>query len=314
MTYENQAAIAADISNGAGISGEVRLVLRYAGRDVDQGAIDVEDLLAALNGFSSAFYRLADRESQEIKQRIRVTGISKSSANVHLEIFQLAQTHPVITSTLVGGVGYVAKKTADVVIEKIAAVAKAKKHIQNGTYTTEVSVNGDHNQIVIVNGVNARLPVDKDVFTLLQEGTIDNDLDKMTSPLREDAIDTFEIRREAESSPELHLDASDRPYFSKNRREATTTAELTMVGTMSTISKTTNAGIFITENGRRIRYRFTNEDRLAELYRQFAHLGPVKITCTAKLDENLDVISIEISNVEPLQDRLRFSDHQNRTE
>ncbi len=298
--------------SGTGVD-EVRVTLRYAGRDVDSGTIDVEDLLAALNGFSSAFYRLADRESQDVKQRIRVSGISKSSANVHLEIFELARAHPAIATALVSGVGYVGKKVVDVVIEKIAAVAKAKKHVQNSLYTTEVSVGGDHNQIVIVNGVNARLPVDKDVFVLMQEGTIDAELDKMTSPLREDAIDVFEIKRETAEAADLHLDASDRPYFSRSRREATTTAELTMLGTMTTISKTNNSGVFVAENGRRIRYRFTNEEKLAELYRQFAHLGPVKVTCTAKLDENLDVISIDISNVEPAQERLRFPDLSSRT-
>lgn len=290
----------------------VRLMLRYAGRDVDDGTIDVEDMLSALNGFSSAFYRLTERESQDSKQRIKVTGISKSSANIKLEIFHLAQAHPLIASAATGAVAYVGKKVADIVIEKIAGVAKAKKHVQNGLYTTEIAVDGDRNQVVIVNGVSARLPVDKDIFTLLQEGTIDAELDKMTSPLREDAIDVFEIRRESGETADLHLDASDRPYFSRTRREATTTAELTMVGTMNTISKANNSGIFVAENGRRIRYRFTSEDRLAELYRQFAHLGPVRVTCTAKLDENLDVISIDISNVEPVQARLRFSEDERR--
>ena len=287
---------------------DVRLYLRYAGKDVDDGTLDVEDLLAALNGFSSAFYRLADRESQDYKQRIKVTGISRSSANVHLQIFQLAQEHPLVTSAILGGAGYIGKKVADIVIEKIAGVAKAKKHIQNSPYTTEFAVDGDHNQVIIVNGVNARLPVSRDVLDLVQEGTIDAELDKMTSPLREDAVDVFEIRRNDASGIDLHLDASDRPYFSRVKREATKTADLTMVGTMNTISKTNNSGIFVAENGRRIRYRFTNEEKLPELYRQFAHLGPVRITCSARLDENLDVISIDISDVQPVQDRLKFAE------
>ena len=289
---------------------QVRLSLRYAGRDVDDGTIDVEDMLAALNGFSSAFYRLADRESPDPKQRIKVAGISKSSANIELEIFNLVRAHPVFASAMTGAAGYVGKKIADVVIDKIAGVAKAKKHVQNSLYTTEVAVDGDRNQIVIVNGVNARLPVDKDIFDLLQEGTIDAELDKMTSPLREDAVDVFEIKRAEEKVPDLHLNASDRPYFSRMRKEATTTAELTMVGTMSTISKANNSGIFVAENGRRIRYRFTAEEKLPELYRQFAHLGPVRVRCTARLDENLDVIAIDINDVEPLQGHLRFSERK----
>lgn len=287
---------------------QTRVVLRYAGRDVDDGTIAVDDLMAALNGFSGAYYRLAEREAQDVKQRIKVTGISKSSANVHLEIFQWARAHPKLATAATGAVAYVGKKLTDIVIAKIAGVAKAKKHIQNGLYTTEVSLNGNDNQVIIVNGLNARLPVDRDVYDLLQEGTIDSELDKMASPLREDAIDVFEIKHEGSATADLHLDASDRPYFAKVRREATTTAELTMVGTMNTISKANNSGVFIAENGRRIRYKFTSEEKLPELYRQFAHLGPVRITCTAKLDENLDVISIDISNVEPLQRSIGFPD------
>lgn len=302
-SFADAAAIEANID-----SDSTKVVLRYAGSDVDDGSIGVDDLLSALNGFSSAFYRLAEREAPDSKQRIKVSGISKSSANVHLEIFDLAAAHPKLAAAATGALVYVGKKVADAVIERIASVAKAKKHIQNGSYTTEVAVNGDHNQVIIINGVNARLPVDRDVYDLLEQGIIDADLDKMSAPLREDAVDTFEIKHEGVSIPDLHLDASDRPYFVKMRREATTTAELKMVGTMNTISKTNNSGIFIADNGRRIRYKFTNEDRLSELYHQFAHLGPVRITCTAKLDENLDVISIDISDVTPLQDQFEFPD------
>ena len=274
---QSAAAESTGLKTGTPTGDEVGVVLRYAGRDVDDGTIDVDDMLAALNGFSSAFYKLADRESDGAQQKIRVTGISRSSANVHLEIFQLAHDHPLVASAVTGGLAYVGKKI-------------------------------DNNNVVIVNGVNARLPVERDVFDLFEEGTIDADLDKMTSPLREDAIDAFEIRRDGDATPDLHLDASDRPYFARSHREATTTAELTMNGTMNTISKSNNSGIFVAENGRRIRYRFTNESKLAELYRMFAHLGPVKVRCTAKLDENLDVISIDISDVEAIQARIRFAD------
>jgi hypothetical protein len=287
---------------------QTKIVLRYTGSDVDDGSIGVDDLLSALNGFSSAFYRLAEREAPDSKQRIKVNGISKSSANIHLSIFDLAAAHPKLAAAATGAVVYVGKKIADAVIEKIAGVAKAKKHVQNGGYTTEVSVNGNSNQIVIINGVNARLPVDRDVFELLEQGTIDADLDKMSAPLREDAVESFEIKHEGLTVPDLHLDSSDRPYFARARREATTTAELKMTGTMNTISKTNNSGVFIADNGRRIRYRFTSEERLTELYHQFAHLGPVTITCIAKLDENLDVISIDISDVTPLQDQFQFPD------
>jgi hypothetical protein len=166
------------------------ITLRYLGPDVDDGSIGVDDLLAALNGFSSAFYKVSERESANQQQRIKVTGISQSSANIHLSISDLIQAHPdaskAVGTALLGGVAYVGKKIVDVVVEKISGVAKAKKHIQNGPYTTEIT--GNDNRIIIINGVGAQLPIEKDVFELLQDGGLDADLDRLTSPLREDAV------------------------------------------------------------------------------------------------------------------------------
>jgi hypothetical protein len=129
-----------DVPSDIPVSDQTHITLRYIGRDVDDGSIAVDDLLSALNGFSGAFYKIAERESLDYKQRIKVTGISKSSANVHLEIFQWAQNHPTIVKE-VGAVASfaatqltetgraLAKKLTDVVIERLVNVAKAKKHI-----------------------------------------------------------------------------------------------------------------------------------------------------------------------------------------
>jgi hypothetical protein len=279
-----------------------RIILRYVGRDVDDGSIAVDDLLSALNGFSSAFYRIAERESLDYKQRIKVAGISKSSANVHIEIFQWAQSHPIAAglmgTAVTGTVGAAAKKVTDLVIERLANVAKAKKHVQRQNYKTEIS--GDGNTVIIINGVNARLPISREDYDILEKGVIDSDLDRMASPLRQDYIDGFEIRHEDRESPDLRLEASDRPYFAKSRREAATTQDVTLIGSMTSISKRTNSGLFVIENGRKVRFKFSDPEKMPDLYLQFAHLGNVRVRCKAKLDDNLDVISIEISDVQPL--------------
>jgi hypothetical protein len=40
---------------------DTQVTLRYLGPDVDDGSIGIDDLLSALNGFSSAFYKVAER-------------------------------------------------------------------------------------------------------------------------------------------------------------------------------------------------------------------------------------------------------------
>jgi hypothetical protein len=285
------------------------ITLRYIGRDVESGSIAVDDLLATLNGFSSAFHKLAKRESLDYKPRIKVTGLSKSSANVHLEISQLAPSRPPMAK----GIGSVpslaatqltetgkalAKKLTDIVIGRIVNVAKAKKHVQWGAYRTELT--GDGNTVIIINGVNAQLSVNRDDFEILDKSVIDSDLDQMVSPLRENFIDAFEIKHDEREASDLHIEASERPYFARPHREAATIQEVTLVGTMTSISKTTNSGVFVTDDGRKVRVKFSDADNMPDFYLKFALLGLVRVTCNAKLDDNHELISIEVSDVRPL--------------
>ena len=288
---------------------ETQVTLRYLGPDVDDGSIGVDDLLSALNGFSSAFYKVAERTDLDQQQRIKVTGITQSSANIHLAIIAFAKAHEALIGTTVSGAVIAGardsltegvKRFTSSVIEKIVGTAKAKKHTQGGDFSVG-EVSGDHNRVLIINNLNVALPVERAVLDLLQDGTIDSELDKLTAPLREDAINSFELRQGTDRPPDLRLDSSDRPYFSRPRQTRTTTTQETeLVGTLNTVSKSSNSGIFISDSGKRIRYKFSGDD-LSQLYYRFAHLGPVRVVCIAKLDQNLDVVSIEISDIRPYE-------------
>ena len=293
---------------------ETLITLRYIGPDVNDGSIGIDDLLSALNGFSSAFYKVSERIDLDQPQRIKVRGITRSSANILISIIEIAKAHEAVITTVAGAVGLSAlagaqesvkdttKRLADKVLGRIVGTAKAKKHTQDGAYTVG-NIEGDNNRVLIVNNLNVSLPVDKGVLDLLKEGTIDSDLDKMTAPLREDAIDGFEIKHDGEEYPDLRLEASDRPYFAKPRQTRTTTTQETeLVGTLNTISKTSHSGYFIMDSGKRVRYRLAGED-MGVLYSRFAHLGQVRVRCTAKLDNDLDVVSIEISDIQPYEPR-----------
>jgi hypothetical protein len=289
---------------------ETLITLRYIGPDVDDGSIGVDDLLSALNGFSSAFYKVSERIDLDQPQRLKVRGISRSSANILISVLQFAKVHE---TAVVGGattlaasafagtneaVKGTAKRLADKVLNRIVGTAKAKKHTQDGTYTVG-NVEGDNNRVLIINNLNVALPVDKGVFDLFKEGTIDSDLDKMTAPLQEDAINAFEIKHDEQEYPDLRLEASDRPYFAKPRQTRTTTTQETeLIGTLNSLSKTSHSGVFIMDSGKRIRYRLAGED-MGLHYSRFAHLGQVRVRCIAKLNNDLDVVSIEISDIQP---------------
>jgi hypothetical protein len=142
--------------------------------------------------------------------------------------------------------------------------------------------------------------VNRDDFEILDKSVIDSDLEKMVSPLRQDLIDAFEIKHHEREAPDLRIEASERPYFARPGREAIITQEVTLVGTMTLISKTTNSGVFVTDDGRKVKVKFSDADNVTDFYLKFAHLGLVRVSCKAKLDDDLDVISIEVGDVHPL--------------
>jgi len=135
------------------------------------------------------------------------------------------------------------------VIERISEVAKAKKHIQNGKYS--VNQTGDGNRSIIINNLNVALPISKEALDLLQDGTIDPDLDKLTAPLRDEAIDGFEIAMMVRTCPNLALahptgHTLQNLAAPKQRRKS-----VVMIGTLTSIQQENELWLFCDRIGKK---------------------------------------------------------------
>jgi hypothetical protein len=57
----------------------VQITLKYDGRDVDDGTMPIQDVVSALQGFSSAYARIANQHDPNEQHQIRVSAINQSS-------------------------------------------------------------------------------------------------------------------------------------------------------------------------------------------------------------------------------------------
>ena len=276
---------------------KLTLHLRYYGPDVDDGSMSVEDIVPVLQGFSSAYGKLASVDDPTANHNIRVASVRPGSADLVLEVWRLLNDNaaPLAALGTVSGAGYW-------IVKKIVGVISAKRHVKKQPFREQISAT---NSIVIVNSDNATLEVPHDVFTLFKEGTIDPDLNKLTRPLRAGRIEMAELRATAADGSEVseRITVEERPYFTAEEATVTSTKEAWFVARLNSLTKSTNSGYLYLLNGRRVFYSYVG-DEPATLYRLFSHDGPVRVMCVAHMDENLEINLLEIHRIEKTQGEL----------
>ena len=67
---------------------QILIHLKYEGPDVDDGTMSIEDIAPVLQGFSSAYGKLAAATDPQAQHRIRITGVQKGSADIVLEAWR----------------------------------------------------------------------------------------------------------------------------------------------------------------------------------------------------------------------------------
>jgi hypothetical protein len=276
---------------------DTQIELVYDGPEVQDGTLAVEDMISALVGFGRAYAKVNELFSgPEEKHKLRVTGLERNSADIIISV----QMVPVLDSLLPHAQGILMGVGA--VLGGIAAVIKAKRVVGKEKNPT---INVTNNGVVIVNKNNTQVTLDKRAYNLYKSGLIDADLDQMTRPLVEGAIDLVELRDEHKKPiPDTRISAEERDIFRIKEESVTTTKDdVILVGELRSLNKNTNRGQFVMNDGKRVSYKFATKKPQA-LYKGFAYSGQVKVRCRAHFDANLDLSFIEIFGVEPLQKSL----------
>lgn len=267
----------------------------YDGPDVDNGSMPIDEVVDALQGFSSAYGRIASLVDSERTHQIRVSSIKEGSFHVDLVVLWailVAQEGHIKTMETVAG-------AAKYVYDLLVGVIRAKKHVKSEPYN--ISVKGNDNTLLLINAQGAELQIPVSVLEILQSKLIDGDLKKIVSPLRENSIDKVELK--AGDEEEETIDAKDREYF--RTTSTSTSKETELEGTLVSLNKETNRGTFRLGNVG-VPYHYVGNNAIS-FYSDFSYRGPVRITCIAHFDEALRPTLLEVSKAIRLQSELPLS-------
>ena len=276
---------------------QIEIHLRYEGPDVDDGSMSIEDIVPVLQGFSSAYGKIAATDDPDSIHRLRITGVRPGSADIILEVWKTIGENVdslTVASFLTAG-GYF-------IVRKIIEVIKLKRHIKKQPFRERINA---ENSIVVSNCNNVNIEVPLEIFELFKSGQIDSDLNKMMSPLEEGRIDSAEFSARSPDGITLQerITAEERPYFDVNENITTTTRETWLIVKLNALFKSTKSGWAYLSDGSRVYYRYVGQNQ-TKLLQLFSYSGPVRVSCIAHLDENLKVRELEIFDLQKSQEEL----------
>ncbi len=274
----------------------VEIILKYDGKDVDDGTMPVEDVISALRGFSNAYGKLASTKDPGGQHQIRVAAITRSSFAV--AILAWAHENKMLLTAMVPPIttGIVA------LIIKLIELKKATK----GQPPASVQIDGNNNTVIITTaGDNTKMVVPREIYELYQGKALDGELAKIVSPLREGSIDAVSISAKGRDSliDPVVITSSEKPFFLAEDSKTTTSKPIEIDGSFVSLNKDSNRGRFRMPNGTSVPYHFTGENPTA-MHADFARQGPARIECIATFDSNLELRGLEITRVTRLQGSL----------
>lgn len=283
-------------------SESLQIVLKYEGPEVDDGSMSIQDIVPVLDGFASAYGKIASEYGAGSQHRLRITGVTKSSANILLEIWEtLDKASGPLTSLQVIGGGAVA------IIGAILWVIRLKRHTKGEPYKDAV---GDGNIVTVTNSKNVSIVAPTTVYNIFRSGLIDRDVAKIASPLDPGRINAAEISSRSSTGEDLRerIEAEERSFFDIESITIAHTTEAWFVVRLNSLTKSTESGYLHLADGTRAFYEFkgTNPRQLHEI---FGHDGPVRVKAVAHLDESLKPQRLEIFAIERVQGEL-FPDHK----
>ncbi len=286
---------------------KVPITIHLDGTGVQDGSILIEDLVPALQGFSSAYGKIASNYSQDLNHNIRVESFKPGSFIVSLSTtileYKDALSATADAMSIVGGVG-VSGTVVYKVIDYVIKTLSAKKHIKNQPYTQQVNYNSGN--VVIINADNVELTVPLEVYQIVKARTIDADLNKIASLIDEENIKELSItyERDGEIVSET-IDTDSKKYFDMDDKVVSETKDSWITCKINSLTKTTNRGQAYLPDGTRVGFKLAGETP-DNLYKHFAHKGWVKMYCKVKLDESLKPIELDVYDIQQIENELPF--------
>jgi hypothetical protein len=282
---------------------EVQLHLEYKGKDVDDGTMSLEDLVPVIQGFSSAYGKIAAEVDPRARHRLRIVAVRQGSFDLILDVWRiLGENVDSLTSAGIVLGGTAAVSTGAVKVTRwIVGVIKAKRHVGRRPFRERVGADADTVLITNADGLTIEIPLK--VFELFKKAAIDADIAKMVRPLRKGHIDSAEIRAELPSGEPVvseTITADEKPLFDTSEASITSTKDAPLIAHLNSLTKTTNSGYLYLVDGTRVFYEYKG-DSPARLHEIFSHDGPVRIQAIAHLDDSLKPVKVEITHIERAQ-------------
>ena len=112
---------------------ELEIVLEYAGPDVDDGAMSLDDLVPVLQGLAGAYGKVSGSHGLNVQHRLRLTAIKPGSAKLVLDVWDIVGRNAGQLQ-VVGALVAAALSILGIII----AVIQLKKHTKNEPYSTKL--------------------------------------------------------------------------------------------------------------------------------------------------------------------------------
>ncbi len=275
----------------------VEIVLRYSGPDVEDGTMSLDDLIPVLQGFAGAYGKIAASKGLTTQHKLRLVAIRRGSANIILDVWGMVEKNSLQLQSA-GSIVAAAMAVLGILIQ----VIRAKKHTVKRPYRT--NINAGFGDINIVNSENVSLSFSLDAYNVLKAELIDSDLAKIVAPLEAGKVDETSISATGDGAKlEENVTSTDKQYFDVVKVTATSTAETWLVGSINSMTKSSNSGHIYLSDGTRVHYKIKGE-RPERFYPLFSHGGNVRVKCVANLDDSLKPTRLDMYDMSLMQPTL----------
>lgn len=117
---------------------QIEIHLKFEGPDVENGTMDLQDLIPALQGFYGAYSRLSGSKNQRVSYRIDFSDIRHGSADIVLALREwLIDSSDTIVP--LAGLTTIGMSVAYPIVKRIVEVVRIKAHVGADERTANIS-------------------------------------------------------------------------------------------------------------------------------------------------------------------------------